>query len=782
MAKQQQTRTNRRLSGLETATRAASWVGTGLTQVWPWTRDRTSDLRALFGDTGRFLRRILRAGISPRARLLYLSTVLALVLTGTVVTARSAIVTMQKYNHDLSDPNIIMNKKKTGVTILDRNGEVLFQGYGATDRRNVSLNEVPKSMINATLAAEDANFYHDGGFSWQGTGRAFYQDVRHKSNLQGGSTITQQLVKNTLLTSEKSYSRKFSEIILSIELDHRYNKDQILQMYLNSIYYGQGAYGVQAAAQTYFHKNASELTLDESALLAGLPQSPSVYDPNVNPAAAQARRDYVLHRMQSLGYIEQHQANLAAVQPIQTSTKTLTIKAPWFDFYVLDNLRKQYGNDLVEHGGITVKTSLDYKKQQVGEQAVEQQISNLASHHVTNGGLVSVDPKNGDILSMVGSVDYGNPEFGNVNVTLAPLQPGSSFKPFAYVTAFEKGWNGSTIVQDKPVAFPQANGSPYIPHDYDLKWRGPVTLRRALANSLNIPAIEVLEHAGIPDTISTASSLGITSLGDPSQYGLSLVLGAANVSPLQLATAYSAFAADGRTIAPRGILEVKDRMGKNITKPEADHRHQAFDPRLAYMITNILSDNGARAEEFGPHSPLELSRPAAAKTGTTNDFRDNWTIGYTPDLVTAVWVGNNDHSPMQNVDGITGAAPIWHNYMESVLADTPVHNFAQPAGLIAAKVCAADGGLVDNSDPRGTTELFLAESPPTKHCGSASPPVLQLVTTSRNNLPTQTAAAPAQEPIGRGGAGNQPPTPTPVPQPNPGPGPNPGGKTPNGNP
>jgi 1A family penicillin-binding protein len=727
---------------------------------------------ALLQDLVYILGKVAKSLTGVRARIVLLSSMLIAILLGSTIAIRTALATMDQYHGYLSNPQAIMNMKKTGTIITDRNGEVLYAAYGATDRDNIQLNEVPPSLIKATLAAEDPNFYSHPGFSWRATIRAMYEDAIHNGKVQGGSTITQQLVKNTLLTPDKSFVRKYKEILLSIELERRYSKDQILQMYLNSIYYGQGSYGIESAAQTYFHKPVKELSLPESALLAGLPQSPSIYDPNVNPSAAKARRDYVLDRMYSLGYISQDAAATANGEPIHAGTRQVAVKAPHFVFYVLDQLRQTYGADVVERGGITVKTTLDYKKQQMGEEIVKNQVERLALHHATNGGLVSLDPKTGDIITMVGSADYNNPQFGAVNVTLAQLQPGSSFKPIVYATAFTKGWNGATKVDDKPIRIPQTNGTVYAPQNYDQKFRGPVLLRRALANSLNIPAVEVLEHAGIHDSIQMAHALGITTLNEEDRYGLSLVLGGGEVRPIDMAAAYGAFDEGGQTVTPKAVLSVEDKFGKDITKEQHPLDKQVLDPRIAYMITNILSDNKARTEEFGPNSPLLLSRPAAAKTGTTNDFRDNWTVGYTPDLVTAVWVGNNDHTAMLNVDGITGAAPIWHDYMEQALAGTPAHDFSRPAGLVDRKVCSSDGGLVDNNDPTGITEVFLVENQPTKRCGASSPHPTVLVN-AQPVQPQPVAVNPGAAPGMGGGNSNPNPMPTPVPTPTPAPTPNP---------
>ncbi|HVE80845.1 MAG TPA: PBP1A family penicillin-binding protein [Candidatus Dormibacteraeota bacterium] len=694
-----------------------------------WLQIALSDIRALAGDIGSIARRGGRMLAAPQARIAYSLTALAALTAGGAMAAYIAVDTMDKYGSSLNNPALIMNHKKTGTTILDRNGVVLYRGFGATEKHNVPVTSLPESFKQATLAAEDSDFYEHHGVSIKGTSRAIYQNLRHTASVQGGSTITQQLVKNTLLTSERSFVRKYKESVLAVEMERRYSKDEILQMYVNSIYYGQGAYGIDAAARIYFKKAPQELTLEESALLAGLPQSPSIYDPNVSAQSAKERRDYIIERMRLLGMVGDEQARVAASRPVQAHSQEVVIRAPHFVFYVLDRLRSIYGTEIVEKGGITVTTTLDYNKQLAGEQAVREQVAKLAGNHVTNGGLVAMQPKTGDIIAMVGSIDYHQPGFGSVNVTLAQLQPGSSFKPITYATAFSKGWHGATQVDDKPLRISQDNGEVYEPKNYDLKYRGPVLLRRALGNSLNVPAVHVQKFAGIHDTIGMAHNLGVSrpSLVDEGRFGLSLVLGSGEVRPLDMATVYATFAASGTKVLPRSILKVEDRFARNITKEARPAPKQVIDPRLSYMITHILSDNKNREEIFGANSPLVLSRPAAVKTGTTNDFRDNWTIGYTPSFVTAVWVGNNDHTPMHNVDGITGAAPIWHRFMESALAGTPVEEFTRPEGLVNLKVCKGDGGLADANDASAIEEVFLAENQPTKRCGASGEPKPVLV-------------------------------------------------------
>lgn len=717
---------------------------------------------------------------SRTARRTYISAIIIGTIAASTVAALIAVSTLSLYASDISSPAALLAKKKTGITILDRNNAVLYQGYGATGGQNIPLKDLPMTLRQATLAAEDPRFYQHPGFSWKATARAIFVDATQGNKAEGGSTITQQLVKNALLTPDKSYIRKYREILLATAVENKYSKDEILNMYLNEVYYGEGSSGVEAASQTYFHKPAKDLTLSESALLAGLPLGPSRLDPAMHPKSAKERRDFVLDKMASLKYISQSEATAAKVQPIQVYGKDVAIRAPHFVFYVLDQLKQKYGLDAVEQGGMTVKTSIDITKQDAAQSIVAKQINKLSSHHVTNGGLISLDPSTGDILSMVGSYDYNAPGYGNYNITLAKLQPGSSFKPFVYITAFEKGWNGATKVDDAPISLPNGNGTMYTPQNYDLKFRGPVTLRQALSNSLNIPAIKVLQFATIPASLSTAKSLGV-DLGDPSKYGLSVVLGAGDARPIDMAAAYGGFATGGLKVTPRSILSVEDRTGKKIfTAEKTAPQPRVLDPRYVAMITSILSDNKARTPEFGANSPLKLSRPAAAKTGTTNDFRDNWTVGYTPNLVTAVWVGNNDHSPMQNVDGITGAAPIWHDYMEQALASMPVMQFTLPAGVTADWICASDGGIVSPTDSSGYDEIFLNEAQPTKPCGWSHP-----APSAMPNNPTSTAPPPNPTVGGMGGGTspsvspaptpNNSPVPSPPPSPTPAPTPNPAG-------
>jgi 1A family penicillin-binding protein len=722
-------------------------------------------------DVWGFLVRLWRSLRSRRAKYIYLSVTAAGALAAVSLAAVTAASVMTAYANDIASPSALLSKKKTGTVILDRNGEVLFEGYGAQATKEVPLKDIPQSLRDATLAAEDPEFYNHPGFSWRGTARAAWVDITKRGKLEGGSTLTQQLVKNALLTSNKDFGRKFQEILLAFELEKRYSKDQILEMYLNEIYYGEGASGVEAAAQTYFHKPVSQLTIGESALIAGLPLGPSRFDPNANLQAATGRRNFVLTRMHELGKISKAESDAAKSQPIKLASagapetapgsadpmevyaRTVYIRAPHFVFYVLDQLRAQYGEQVVEQGGITVTTTLDLAKQSLAEAAVSKRIAEISGRNVTNGALIARKTDTGDILAMVGSVNYNAPGFGNVNVVLSERQPGSSFKPFTYAAAFKKGWNGSSTIDDTPMTLVNGDGSPYIPKNYDGEFRGRVTVRQALANSLNIPALKALQFAGIPETIQTAKDLGITSLNEPHRYGLALTLGGGEVRPIDMTTAYSTLANNGDRVMPRSILKVTDKHGKDITKSKGiDVTHAVIDPRVAYMVTNILSDNNARIPEFGANSPLKLSsRVVAAKTGTTNDWRDNWTVGYTPQITTAVWVGNNDNSAMSDVTGTTGAGPIWHDFMEGAHEGMPEVAFTPPTGVTVAKVCR-DGGLAESG---GYDEVFMAEAVPTRKCssGSISRP---LDDKKRDREESSTPTPSPNENPGEGGPGTDP--------------------------
>lgn len=594
------------------------------------------------------------------------------------------------YAKDLPSPNKIRSLTPVQATqILDRNGNPLYQAYGDEKRINVDFKDIPDSVKHATIAVEDKTFYTNYGFDPLGIIRGVILRPLTGHSVEGGSTITQQYVKNALLSPERTVDRKIKELILSIEITTLYSKDQILNLYLNDIPYGSNAYGIEAASETYFNKPAKDLDLAQAATLASLPQAPSYYSPyGSHVDALMQRKNFVLSRMESLGYISAAEEIAAEKQTITFAPRHDSIKAPHFVFYVLDQLEQQYGSQLVLEGGLKVTTTLDPDAQAAAEQAIADAKPKLSKYNASNAALVSIDPKTGQILAMVGSVDYFDTTHdGNFNVATAPRQPGSSFKPIVYATAFKGTISPATTLWDVTTNF---NG--YTPQDFDGKNHGPVSVRSALDRSLNIPAVKTIALVGVNNVLQTAKAVGITTLNQTGQYGLSLALGAGDVPPLEMAGAYGTFADGGVYHAPSAILKVEDSKGR-ILQQWHDSKSTALSPEVAYEINNVLSDNNARTPTFGARSPLYFSdRPVAAKTGTSEDFRDGWTIGYTPSVATAVWTGNNDYSPMaKNVDGVVSAGPIFHEFMATYLKAKPVEQFQRPSTIVDATVDALSG-------------------------------------------------------------------------------------------
>ncbi|MFQ5578630.1 MAG: transglycosylase domain-containing protein, partial [Anaerolineae bacterium] len=532
---------------------------------------------------------------------------------------------------------------------------------------------------------------------------------------QGASTITQQLARNVLLPpgerTEQTLKRKIKEAVLAVELTRQYSKNEILEIYLNQIYYGNLSYGIEAASQTYFGKPAADLNLAEAAFLAGLPQSPAVYDPYTNPEGAKRRQEVVLGLMVEAGYITPRQAQAAAEETLNLNTRSLALAAPHFVTYVRAELEANYPADLIYQAGLRIETTLDRRLQAIAEQEVRRQVDALADKNVTNGALVAVQPQTGQILAMVGSKDFRNEAIsGQINMAVSPRQPGSSIKPLVYLTAFEQGWTPATLLMDVPVEYPDGAGGTYRPVNYDEKFHGPVSLRLALANSYNIPAVKTLDFVGLSAFKQMATRLGITTL-TRNDYGLALALGAGEVPLVQMVNAYQAIANGGVLIQPYAIARVVDAAGRDITPPQPAAR-RVLSEEHAYLMTHILADNRARARAFGPTSALALSRPAAAKTGTTNDFRDNLVLGYTPDIVAGVWVGNADYTPMVGTTGLSGAGPIWHNFMERAHEGLPARDFTRPPGIIELEVCADSGTIPSEVCPERRTEIFAADQPP----------------------------------------------------------------------
>ena len=653
-----------------------------------------------------------------------------------------------------------IRRRATGhvtTRIYDRHGRLLNQVFNPDEGLHtlVPLEEISPFLIEAVIATEDANFYKHPGVDPVGIARALYLAWKEKEFVSGGSTIVQQLVKLTLLSPERTFKRKVKEIILATEVNRRYDKDTILEMYLNRVYFGRSAYGAEAAARVFFGKSAKELTLAQASLLAGLIQAPTYYDPYTNPKGAKARQKVVLNLMVKHGYITREQADAAFAEPWELVPPHVSFEAPHFVLYVRQELEKRYGPELVYGGGLQVYTTLDLDLQKQVESIARAHIARLEGHNVHNAAVVVLRPHTGEILAMMGSLDYNDPHIdGQINMALVPRQPGSSIKPFTYLAAFEMpplspqamkaltspvlppgGWNPATLLPDIETEFPDPNG-PYVPRNYDGKEHGLVTVRTALANSYNIPAVHALQHIGIERLKDMARRVGITTL-TRDDYGLSLTLGGGEVPLLEMTNAYATLANGGEYVPATPFLCVRNMRGELlevfVDNPEIDacrpEAHppavswasrlraaarpvRAVDPRFVYQITSILSDNRARLPAFGPHNPLELDRPAAVKTGTTNDFVDNWTIGYTPDVVVGVWVGNADYTPMKHVSGVSGAGPIWHDVMQHILRDIPPKDFPVPAGVTFYEICRDTGTRPSEACPERMQDVFVPPQQP----------------------------------------------------------------------
>ncbi|HZD10391.1 MAG TPA: transglycosylase domain-containing protein, partial [Candidatus Binatia bacterium] len=608
------------------------------------------------------------------------------------------------------------------------------------DRQWLKLEQLPKSVVDATVAIEDRTFWTNQGYNLQGIGRAFYQYVLLGGEIQGGSSITQQLVKNNLISEERrvvgeqvdfdDYRRKVEELLLAHKLSQTYTKEQILEWYLNTNFYGNLAYGLEAAARVYFDKPAGELTLPEAAMLATIPQSPA-FNPLDNPEAAKVRQELVLDAMFREGMISREQLVTAKYTPLRVAPgieARFDIIAPHFSVYVRKQLEQRFGPEQVLRGGLRVYTSLDLEMQQQAECVARAQVGRLSGesgeglaaderaqcpalsflpnlpasdvavdHSVSNASVIALDPRTGEIKVMVGSLDYWNDAIdGSFNVAVDGLrQPGSAFKPFTYLTALSQGYTAATMVLDVETDFGTPyNGVPYVPQNYDQRFHGPMRVRQALANSYNVPAVEVMSWVGVNNVIRTAHSMGITSL-DGNDYGLPLTLGGGEVRLVDMAYAFSVLDNMGRMIGqprpeeeqrlgyraldPVAILRVENRDGDVLYEYNEPQRQEIVTPQLAFLMNDMLSDRNSRCQAFGCPNALELpdNRPAAVKTGTTNDFRDAWTVGYTPQLVTGVWVGNSDNAPMNEVPGSKGAAPIWHAFMSWALQDEPTQTWAR---------------------------------------------------------------------------------------------------------
>lgn len=640
---------------------------------------------------------------------------------------------------DLPDVRAVQERTPApSILIVDRSGRLLYEAINPRVGRHVPvpLERIPLDLRQATIATEDARFGHHPGVDVLALLRALWLNLRSGEVVSGGSTIPQQVARTLLLAegerNERTLWRKVREAVLAWRLSRAYTSDEILELYLNQTYYGHYARGVEAAAQAYFGKHVDELDLAECALLAGLPQSPAQYNPLENPEAARVRQRVVLDLMVRRGYLTPEEARTAAAEPLRFAAIPFPIQAPHFVMYVQRLLEEQVDPAVLARGGLVVHTTLDLDLNREAERIIRRHLERLTApekgnppRQVDNATLVALDPGTGEVLAMVGSPDYFDPRIsGAVNGALALRQPGSAIKPLTYAAAFDPAratperppLTAATLVEDVLTSFVTREGDPYVPLNYDLEFHGPVLLRQALGSSLNIPAVKVLDYIGVETLVTLAHDLGIHSLEAGHRYGLALTLGGGEVSLLELTRAYAAFANGGNLPPLRAILRVEDLQGRVVWEPEPAGPRPILDPRVAYLITDILSDNYARLLGFGERSPLRLSRPAAAKTGTTTDWRDNWTLGYVPQLVVGVWMGNADGSPMVGVSGVDGAAPIWHDFMEMALRGQPLLPFVEPPGLVRVRVCAESGLLPRPSCPRQREELFLAGTEPRETC------------------------------------------------------------------
>lgn len=636
--------------------------------------------------------------------------------------------------------------------IYDRNGNLIYEilDPNAGRRTYTRLEDISPYVVAATIATEDKDFYTNPGFDPLGIMRALWQNYTSGRVVSGASTITQQLARTLLLSPEErsqtTARRKAREIVLASEITRKYSKDEILEMYLNEIYYGNLAYGIQAAAETYFDTNADQLDLAQASFLAGLPQAPAIYDIFINRDATLLRHKDILNLMYVLSTerncirvsrldvpvcVSLNEA-VAAAQEMESypfTQKAIDMRFPHWVNYIRAQLEQQFEPQEIYRSGFRVYTTLDPDLQEYAQQAVKNQVDSLAANDASGGALVAVQPSSGEILAMVGSADFYNEEVaGQVNMAVAPRQPGSSIKPLTYTAAFEKGWTPSTLIWDVPSEFPPSGEpsdtrEPYKPVNYDRRFRGPVLVRTALGSSYNVPAVKTLDFIRIYDDPNTpqrdgfiafAERMGITTL-TREDYGLSLTLGGGDVSLLELTGAYAVFANSGTRKAPYAIQNIYDHFGELVFEHEDLPGERAISAEHAYLISDILSDNNARTPSFGANSVLRLPFRAAVKTGTTNDFRDNWTLGYTPDIAIGVWIGNADYTPMSNISGVTGAAPLWAEVMQWAIdyykEGTPT-NFSRPDGIEEHVICTISGTEPSDKCPNQTSEIFARNQPP----------------------------------------------------------------------
>jgi membrane peptidoglycan carboxypeptidase len=618
---------------------------------------------------------------------------------------------------ELPEINQIYNPPKMSTKILDRNGNLLFKFYQDENRSWVPFDKIPRSLVEATLAIEDKDYYSHHGLSFKGMLQAFFYNIFKRGqdqNLRGGSTITQQLVKKVFFTDEKTITRKIKEAVLAIMIEKKLSKNDILERYFNQVSYGGDTYGAEEASLKYFSKDVWNIDMAEAAYLAGLPAAPSSYSPFGNdPGLGFLRQKHVVEEMISAGFIDSQKAGEILAEKINIVETQPSLVAPHFVFYIKDYLKNELGFENVNQRGLTIVTSLDLNLQMKAEKIVKEEIEKDKKLRISNGAALITEPITGQILAMVGSKDYYAKEIdGKYNVTTALRQPGSSIKPINYLLALMKGWTLASTVEDSPVVYQVKGQKPYAPQDYDGKFRGAVTLRTALASSLNVPSVKLLAKNGVDNMIDLAQLMGITTWGDRNRFGLALALGSGEVKMTDMATAYGVFANLGEKVELQPVLEINNYLGENIYRANPE-KQPIVDPKLAYLIDDVLSDNNARAPIFGLNSRLKINgKTVAVKTGTTNILRDNWCIGWTPSYLVATWVGNNDDTPMSWVaSGVSGATPIWNRIMTDLLANKANEGWAVPGGVYKANACGKEEFFINGTEKKVICPILPTVTP-----------------------------------------------------------------------
>lgn len=606
---------------------------------------------------------------------------------------------------DISDPERLMNRNNTGIQLLDKDGQVFFSTGSSRTLKRLPLSAISDHAEKAVVSSEDKNFYEHGGISPLSMLAALVANLTNQDlTAYGGSTITQQLVKNTLLSNEKTFFRKYQEVAMAVAIDQQYSKDEILDMYLNSVYYGEGAFGIDEAAKTYFNKSAQDLSLSESAMLVGLLPAPSAYSPITGDIAkAKEKQAQVLGRMLEDGKITSEQKQQAIDQPLALSpAKPQDINnAPHFTEMVIDELDKRYGEEKVKRSGYRIKTTLDIEWQKQAEAIVADRIAISSSGGGRNAALIAIDPASGSVRALVGSSNYNDPTFGKVNMAITPRQPGSSFKPIYYTEALDRKLiTAATVLEDKATDF-----GGYKPNNYDFRFRGDITVRNALAQSLNIPAVEVMQKLGVDTAVAKAREMGLSTISTKTDYGLTLALGSGEVKPLEMTNAYAAFANEGQQYKTNLIDSINNKYGEKIFS-HLPNKKQVQSREASFVISDVLSDNNARSPTFGSRLNIP-GKKVAVKTGSTDDNRDAWTVGYTPSVAVGVWVGNNENEVM-TAGGSSMAGPIWQRSITAFLEDVPDKSFVQPGEVVRRDVCSGNSLLFQ--------EYFIIGTEPSQKC------------------------------------------------------------------